>query len=409
MGKEKILMVFSDIKSEQNYLISYLKDISKQYEIFLSFEKLNYKFNKEFFYSNDFEFLKKNRSKLISNSLLNEVLFCFDLKKIIKILLYFLLKKKFDIYTNFNELKKNISKKKIKFKYIFLNESNLKQEFLDNFRETVIYAFPHSLVLRGLSIEKKRRIKLTSFMNKSDIDIHKNKINFVINFKEETDLLKYKYGQDINIIKSKCNLINEKYDNTKKRLTNNILILLGKETYFSQVDLKKVNSILYPLIKKGYSIILKYHPRTKKRLLNQNKNILEYDGPIKDICHNIDFAIVTSKTNSVLELVSRGIFVIEFYNSEKSTYNNKKYEFLKKNNYVSISNYYGFVKNFSDKKLLLNFLKSKKLNSLISKNRNTQIKNLKNYLKKNYSKINLSYYRKSTLKNNKILYLRFQA
>ena len=206
----------------------------------------------------------------------------------------------------------------------------MKQEFLDNFRETVIYAFPHSLVLRGLSIEKKRRIKLTSFMNKSDIDIHKNKINFVINFKEETDLLKYKYGQDINIIKSKCNLINEKYDNTKKRLTNNILILLGKETYFSQVDLKKVNSILYPLIKKGYSIILKYHPRTKKRLLNQNKNILEYDGPIKDICHNIDFAIVTSKTNSVLELVSRGIFVIEFYNSEKSTYNNKKYEFLKK-------------------------------------------------------------------------------
>ena len=128
MGKEKILIVFSDIKSEQNYLISYLKDISKQYEIFLSFEKLNYKFNKEFFYSNDFEFLKKNRSKLISNSLLNEVLFCFDLKKIIKILLYFLLKKKFDIYTNFNELKKNISKKNIEFKYIFLNESNLKQE-----------------------------------------------------------------------------------------------------------------------------------------------------------------------------------------------------------------------------------------------------------------------------------------
>ena len=166
---------------------------------------------------------------------MNEVLFCFDLKKIIKILLYFLLKKKFDIYTNFNELKKNISKKKIKFKYIFLNESNLKQEFLDNFRETVIYAFPHSLVLRGLSIEKKRRIKLTSFMNKSDIDIHKNKINFVINFKEETDLLKYKYGQDINIIKSKCNLINEKYDNTKKRLTNNILILLEKRHTFHKL------------------------------------------------------------------------------------------------------------------------------------------------------------------------------
>ena len=111
MGKEKILMVFSDIKSEQNYLISYLKDISKQYEIFLSFEKLNYKFNKEFFYFFDFEFLKKNRSKLISNSLLNEVLFFFDLKKIIKILLYFLLKKKFFIYTNFNELKKIYPKK----------------------------------------------------------------------------------------------------------------------------------------------------------------------------------------------------------------------------------------------------------------------------------------------------------
>ena len=52
-------MVFSDIKSEQNYLISYLKDISKQYEIFLSFEKLNYKFNKNFFILMTLNFKKK--------------------------------------------------------------------------------------------------------------------------------------------------------------------------------------------------------------------------------------------------------------------------------------------------------------------------------------------------------------
>ena len=95
---------------------------------------------------------------------------------------------------------------------------------------------------------------------------------------------------------------------------------------------------------------------------------------------------MTSKTNTVLEIVSYGICVLEFYNSKKSTFENKKYEFKKNNNFVSISNYYGFVKNFYDKQLILNFLKRKNLNSLITQNRNTQINNLKNYLKKNYSK-----------------------
>ena len=256
---------------------------------------------------------------------------------------------------------------------------------MDNFKESFIYAFPHSLVLRGSHIEKKRRIKLKRFMNKADIDISKNKIEFVINFKEELNILRYKYGSLINIISSKCSLINEKNLKTKKKINNNILILIGKDTYHSELDLKNINSILVSLVNQGYNIILKNHPRTNRKLINKNKKIFEYNESINDISHKIDFAIVTSKTNSVLELVSRGIFVIEYYNSKKSTYNNKKYEFLQNGHYVSISNYYGFVKNFSEKDLLIKFLNKKDFIKTIYKDKDKQISNLKNYLNNNYS------------------------
>lgn len=385
MDKKKILLVFSDIKSEQNYLISYLKDLPKQYEIFISFQKINYKFDKNYFYQSDFNFLKKINSRVINTNLINEILFCFDIKKIIKILIFFFFKKNIDIYTNYKELKKNISKKKIIFQYIFINESNIGQEFLDNFTEFFIYAFPHSLVLRGYHLEKKRRIKLKDFMNKANIDISKNKIDFVINFKEELNILRYKYGSLVNIISSKCSLINEKYLKKIKKNNNNILILIGKDTYHSELDTKNINSILVSLVNQGYNIILKNHPRTSRRLINKNKNIFEFNGSINDICHEIDFAIVTSKTNSVIELVSRGIFVIEYYNSKRSTYNNKKYEFLQNGQYVSLSNYYGFVKNFSEKDLLLNFLNKKDFVKTIYKEKDKQINNLKKYLNKNYS------------------------
>ena len=89
MDKKKILLVFSDIKSEQNYLISYLKDLPKQYEIFISFQKINYNFDKNYFYQSDFNFLKKINSRVINTNLINEILFCFDIKKIIKILIFF--------------------------------------------------------------------------------------------------------------------------------------------------------------------------------------------------------------------------------------------------------------------------------------------------------------------------------
>ena len=240
-------------------------------------------------------------------------------------------------------------------------------------------------MLRGYHLEKKRRIKLKDFMNKANIDISKNKIDFVINFKEELNILRYKYGSLVNIISSKCSLINEKYLKKIKKNNNNILILIGKDTYHSELDTKNINSILVSLVNQGYNIILKNHPRTSRRLINKNKNIFEFNGSINDICHEIDFAIVTSKTNSVIELVSRGIFVIEYYNSKRSTYNNKKYEFLQNGQYVSLSNYYGFVKNFSEKDLLLNFLNKKDFVKTIYKEKDKQINNLKKYLNKNYS------------------------
>ena len=89
----------------------------------------------------------------------------------------------------------------------------------------------------------------------------------------------------------------------------------------------------------------------------------------KEVLPKIDLAIVTSKTNTVLEIVSYGICVLEFYNSKKSTFENKKYEFKKNNKFVSISDYFHFNLNFNNMEKLRVFLNDKELQKKIKNSR----------------------------------------
>lgn len=387
MAKKNILVFVSEIKSEQNYLLSYLPIIVKTANIYLVSEKIYTYPNYDSFYKKDLNLINKFNFTYIKTNLFLEIINSSSLKHCLKLIINFFFKLKFtDLYSNIHLIKKYFRKRNIVLDYLFVHESNLRENFLENFKNEKIYLFSHSLVMRGSLIEKRRRINIDKFIEKKEIKIRNYKnLFFIINFHDERLFLQKKYNQKLNILDFKSPLINDQKIKVKKNTSKSLLLVLGKLNYFNQSYKKEIIELIKLLLKLNFKIYVKFHPRYQIDFI-QNKNLILVNDCVKEVLTKIDLAIVTSKTNTVLEIVSYGICVLEFYNSKKSTFENKKYEFKKNNNFVSISNYYGFVKNFYDKQLILNFLKRKNLNSLITQNRNTQINNLKNYLKKNYSK-----------------------
>lgn len=386
MAKKNILVFVSDIKSEQNYLLAYLPIIVKKADIYLVPEKTYTYLNYNSFYKKNLDLIKKLDIKYIKTNLLFEVINSNSIKHFLKLILNFFFRIKYmDLFSNIFLIKKYFKKRNIKLDYIFLHESNLRKDHLDNFLNEKIYLFQHSLVMRGCLIEKKRRISINKFIYKTKINL-KNYENlfFIINFYDEKLILQKKYNRKLNILDFKSPLINNTEIKNKK-FNKTILLVLGKLNYFKKSYKKEVDELIENLIRLNFKIYIKFHPRSEIGFV-KNKDLIIVDDCVSKILTKIDLAIVTSKTNTVLEIVSHGICVLEFYNSKYSTFKNKKYEFKKNNKFISISNYFQFNLNFDEQYKLNNFLNDEALEEKIKKIKLQQSINLKKYLSKNYSK-----------------------
>ena len=387
MAKKNILVFISEIKSEQDYLISYLPIIKNVANVYLVSEKKYTYLDNNSFYKKNLNLIKKLDFKYIKPNLFLEIINSRTIKHCIKLIINFFFKVKYtDLYNNLNLIKLYFQKRNLNLDYIFVHESNLRSDYLENFRNEKIYLFPHSLVMRGCIIDKKRRISLSKFINKTEINInnHKN-LFFIINFYDENLFLQRKYNRKINILDFKSPLINDQKIIVKKNTSKSLLLVLGKLNYFNPSYKKEIKELIKLLEKLNFKIYIKFHPRYTIDFI-QNKNLILVNDCIKEVLPKIDLAIVTSKTNTVLEIVSYGICVLEFYNSKKSTFENKKYEFKKNNKFVSISDYFHFNLNFNNMEKLRVFLNDKELQKKIKKIQENQLKNLKKYLFKNYSK-----------------------
>lgn len=387
MAKKNILVFVSDIKSEQNYLLSYLPIIVKTANIYLVSEKIYTYPNCDSFYDKDIDLINKFNYRYIKTNIFLEIINSRSLKYCLKLIVNFFFKVKFtDLYSNIHLIKKYFKKRNITLDYLFIHESNLREIYLEKFKNEKIYLFSHSLVMRGSLIEKRRRITVDKFIDKREIKRRDYKnVFFIINFHDERLFLQKKYNEKLNILDFKSPLINEQKIKVKKNTNKSLLIVLGKLNYFNHSYKKEINELIELLLKLNFKIYIKFHPRYQINFI-QNKNLILVNDSVKEVLPKIDLAIVTSKTNTVLEIVSYGICALEFYDSKKSTFKNKKYEFKKNKKFVSISDYFGFNFNFDNLEKLGNFLNDKELQKKIKKIQENQHKNLKKYLLKNYSK-----------------------
>ena len=171
--------------------------------------------------------------------------------------------------------------------------------------------------MRGSLIEKRRRINIDKFIEKKEIKIRNYKnLFFIINFHDERLFLQKKYNQKLNILDFKSPLINDQKIKVKKNTSKSLLLVLGKLNYFNQSYKKEIIELIKLLLKLNFKIYVKFHPRCQIDFI-QNKNLILVNDCVKEVLTKIDLAIVTSKTNTVLEIVSYGICVLEFYNSKK--------------------------------------------------------------------------------------------
>ena len=196
MAKKNILVFISEIKSEQDYLISYLPIIKNVANVYLVSEKKYTYLDNNSFYKKNLNLIKKLDFKYIKPNLFLEIINSRTIKHCIKLIINFFFKVKYtDLYNNLNLIKLYFQKRNLNLDYIFVHESNLRSDYLENFRNEKIYLFPHSLVMRGCIIDKKRRISLSKFINKTEINInnHKN-LFFIINFYDENLFLQRKYN-----------------------------------------------------------------------------------------------------------------------------------------------------------------------------------------------------------------------